>query len=173
MTLDRSRHPCFALSARHRFGRIHLPVAPRCNMQCNYCNHRHDCVNESRPGVSSTLLTPPQAVAYLKQVRTQIPDISVAGIAGPGDPFASPQETMETLRLVRDYDPELLLCVASNGLQVGPYLSELAALQVSHVTLTINAVDPEIGRQVYAWMRDGTRVLRGVGGGPDSARPAG
>jgi nitrogen fixation protein NifB len=162
MALDRSRHPCFAPSARHRFGRIHLPVAPRCNMQCNYCNRRHDCLNESRPGVSSTLLTPQQALEYLKQVRTQIPDIAVIGIAGPGDPFASARQTMETLRLVRDADPELLLCVATNGLQVGPYIEELAALQVSHVTLTINAVDPEIGRQVYAWVRDGTRVLRGL-----------
>ncbi|HII07421.1 MAG TPA: nitrogenase molybdenum-iron cofactor biosynthesis protein, partial [Methanotrichaceae archaeon] len=30
-------HPCFSEKACHRFGRMHLAVAPRCNIQCNYC----------------------------------------------------------------------------------------------------------------------------------------
>jgi nitrogen fixation protein NifB len=32
---------------------------------------------------------------------------------------------------------------------------------VSHVTVTVNAVDPEIGEKVYAWVRDGIHPLRG------------
>ena len=52
--------------------------------------------------------------------------------------------------------------MATNGLQIGPHIEELAELKVSHVTLTINAVDPQIGSRVYAWMRDGTRVMHGV-----------
>ena len=32
---------------------------------------------------------------------------------------------------------------------------------MSHVTVTVNAVDPEVGRQVYAWARPGRRVYRG------------
>ena len=28
-----------------------------------------------------------------------------------------------------------------------------AELGVSHVTITINAIDPEIGAKVYAWVR--------------------
>lgn len=35
-------------------------------------------------------------------------------------------------------------------------------LQVSHVTITANAVDPEIGRQIYRWVRDGNKVYRGL-----------
>jgi len=162
MTLDRSRHPCFEASARHRWARVHLPVAPRCNMQCNFCDRRFDCLNESRPGVTSTVLTPPQALEYLKRVQEKIPDLAVVGIAGPGDPFANAAETLETIRLVREHDPSLLTCVATNGLQVGPHIDELARLEVSHVTVTVNAVDPEIGRKVYAWLRDGTHVLRGA-----------
>jgi nitrogen fixation protein NifB len=162
MTLDRSRHPCFDPSARHQFGRIHLPVAPACNVQCNFCDRKFDCLNESRPGVTSDVLTPTQALAYLRGVKKRIADIAVVGIAGPGDPFANADATMETLRLVRGDDPEILLCVATNGLRVGPYADELAALQVSHVTITINAVDPQIGQRIYAWMRDGTRVVRGL-----------
>jgi nitrogen fixation protein NifB len=162
MALDRSRHPCFDAGARHHYGRIHLPVAPRCNVQCNFCDRRYDCPNESRPGVTSTVLTPTQAVEYLRRVGERIPDLAVVGIAGPGDPFANSEETMETLRLVRDHDPDILLCVATNGLRVGPHVDELAGLGVGHITITINAVDPEIGKQIYAWMRDGTRVVRGA-----------
>src|SRR5271157_4006835 len=95
-------HPCFSVGARHRTGRIHLPVAPKCNMQCNYCNRDFECVNESRPGVSGAILLPRQAADYLDEVMGRIKDIAVVGIAGPGDPFANPAETLETLRLVRE-----------------------------------------------------------------------
>jgi nitrogen fixation protein NifB len=122
----------------------------------------YDCANESRPGVTSALLSPPQALHYLQAVMKKDPRISVVGIAGPGDPFATPAETIETLRLVREHYAEMLLCVASNGLAIGPHIDALAALRVSHVTLTINAVDPEIGSQIYSWIRDGKRMYRGV-----------
>ena len=162
MPLDRTRHPCFDADARHQFGRVHLPVAPACNVQCNFCDRKYDCLNESRPGVTSDLLSPPQALAYYQRIKAKIPDLAVVGIAGPGDPFANADATMATLRLIRREDPNVLLCVATNGLNVGPYAEELAALQVSHVTITINAVDPEIGQKIYAWMRVGTRVMRGI-----------
>ncbi len=160
MTLSIDKHPCFNDASRHTFGRIHLPVAPKCNIQCNYCNRKFDCLNENRPGVTSKVLTPHQALHYLDRALELSPNISVVGIAGPGDPFANPEETMETLRLVRQKYPDMLLCVATNGLNVTPYIGELAELKVSHVTLTINAVDPEIGTEVYAWVRLGKKVYR-------------
>jgi nitrogen fixation protein NifB len=57
--------------------------------------------------------------------------------------------------------PHLLLCVATNGLCLPQYAEQLARLGVSHVTVTVNAVDPEIGEKVYAWVRDGIHPLRG------------
>ena len=122
----------------------------------------YDCVNESRPGVTSAVLKPRQAIAYLEQVLEAEPRITVAGIAGPGDPFANPQETLETIRLIRRRFPDLLLCLATNGLGLPPHLDELAELQVSHVTLTVNAVDPEIGSRIYRWVRDGKVIYRGL-----------
>ena len=41
---------------------MHVAVAPACNIQCNYCNRKYDCANESRPGVVSERLTPEAAV---------------------------------------------------------------------------------------------------------------
>ena len=161
MALDLTQHPCFNSDARHTTGRIHLPVAPKCNIQFNYCDRKFDCMNESRPGVTSAVLEPKQALAYLDKVLERVPHLKVVGIAGPGDPFASPDETMETLRLVREKYPEMLLCVASNGLNIEPYAEELAKLQVSHVTITVNTVDPEIGAKIYDWVRDRKTMYRG------------
>lgn len=162
VALDFSKHPCFNKDSHHTHGRIHLPVAPRCNLQCNFCNRKFDCMNESRPGVTSAVLTPTQAADYLDATLQRVPNLAVMGIAGPGDPFANAVETMATLKLVRERHPEMILCLASNGLGIGPHINNLAALQVSHVTLTVNAVDPEIGSKIYAWIRDGHRPLRGL-----------
>ncbi len=164
MVLDISKHPCFNDKVRHEYGRVHLPVAPACNIQCNFCDRAFDCMNETRPGVTSTVLTPEQALRYLDRVMVKDPRITVVGIAGPGDPFATPDATLRTLQLVREKYPDMILCVASNGLNVEPYVDRMAELNVSHVTITINAVDPEIGAKVYAWVRDGKRVKGGLEG---------
>jgi len=162
MNLD--NHPCFNKKSCKDFGRVHLPVAPTCNIQCNFCNRKFDCVNESRPGVSSSLLTPDQAMAYLAEVVEAKPNTSVVGIAGPGDPFANGDKTMETLKRVRAAYPDIRLCVATNGLNIHPYLEELKTVNVTHVSITINAVDPEIGAKIYSWLRDGKRSVGPVPG---------
>jgi len=146
-------HPCFNPDVCKDYGRVHLPVAPRCNIQCNFCNRKFDCVNESRPGVTSSILNPFQAMNYLEDVFKLKQDISVVGIAGPGDPFANPDETLTTLELVKRKYPDMLLCVATNGLNLPPWLNKVKKLGVSHVSITVNAVDPEIGKKVYSWVR--------------------
>ena len=99
MTLDLTRHPCFNEAARETAARIHLPVAPRCNVQCNFCDRRFDCLNESRPGVTSAVLTPQQAVYYLERAMEKSPAIRVVGIAGPGE-FDSQCHTASILKRV-------------------------------------------------------------------------
>ncbi|MBU0993113.1 MAG: radical SAM protein [Proteobacteria bacterium] len=162
--MDVNNHPCFNDKIRQQYARIHLPVASRCNIQCRFCNRKFDCVNESRPGVTSALLSPDQAIGYLKEVVALKPNISVVGIAGPGDPFANADETMETLSLVRENFPEIMLCVASNGLNVLPYVDRLKQVNVSHVTITVNAIDIAVASQIYAWIRVGKRVVSGENG---------
>lgn len=160
--LDLEKHPCFNPDAKGQYGRVHLPVAPKCNIKCNFCDRKYDCVNESRPGVTSTVLTPEQAAVYLDRVRQAEPRITVAGIAGPGDPFANGKETIATLRTVRRSHQDMMLCVSSNGMGIGPYIADLSEIGVSHVTITVCAVDPEIGSRIYSWVKDGKVVYRGL-----------
>ncbi len=156
---DTSKHPCFNIEAKGKYGRVHLPVAPKCNIQCNYCNRKYDCVNESRPGVTSALLTPKKALAYVEEVKKIEPRITVVGIAGPGDPFANAEETMESIRLINEKFPDMIFCLSTNGLNLYDYIDELAEVGVSHVTLTINAIDPAITAKIYSWVRYKKRVL--------------
>lgn len=164
MKKDTTRHPCFNKETAGSCGRVHLPVAPKCNIQCNYCNRKYDCVNESRPGVTSGVLKPFQAAEYMDKVLAKEPRITVAGIAGPGDPFANAAETIETMRLLNKKHPHLIFCLSTNGMGILPYLDDIAELGVSHVTITLSAVDPKIGAQIYSWVRDGNVVYRGEQG---------
>ena len=162
--MDISNHPCFNAEARHRTGRIHLPVAPKCNVQCNFCDRKFDCANESRPGVSTGILKPQQALSYLDTINQQVHNLAVVGIAGPGDPFANPKETMETLELVHSRYPEKLLCISTNGLSLLEYIPRLAELNVSHVTITVNSVDPVVGAEVYEWVHFNKKTYFGEEG---------
>jgi nitrogen fixation protein NifB len=133
-------------------------------VQCNFCNRKFDCANESRPGVTTSILKPIDAVDYLEKTIQRVPNIAVVGIAGPGDPFANPKETMQTLELTHERFPDQLLCVSSNGLSISEYIPRLAELKVSHVTITVNAVDPVIGAQIYEWIHFEGKTYSGLEG---------
>jgi nitrogen fixation protein NifB len=147
-----NNHPCYSKEAHNHYARIHLPVAPACNIQCNYCNRKYDCSNESRPGVTSTKLTPEEAVKKVLYIGGEIKELSVVGIAGPGDALANPKKTFETFRLIREYAPDQRLCLSTNGLLLSEYVDEIEAAGVDHVTVTINTIDPEIGSKIYPWI---------------------
>lgn len=143
------KHPCFSAQAQYKYARMHLPVAPRCNISCNYCSRKFDCANESRPGVTSEVLSPADALVKFVQVKAAIPSLSVAGIAGPGDALADWDETRETIKLIKKTDADMLFCLSTNGLLLPEYAPEIVKLGVRHVTVTVNCIDPEVGAQLY------------------------
>ena len=154
-------HPCYSEQAHRHFARLHLAVAPKCNIQCHYCNRKHDCANESRPGVVSELLTPEQAVQKTLAVGSAIPHLAVVGIAGPGDPLANPEAVFAVFRALTEKAPDLTLCLSTNGLALPDHIDELRQHRVGHVTITINCVDPDIGAKIYPWIQWQGRRLRG------------
>jgi nitrogen fixation protein NifB len=145
-------HPCYSEEAHHHYARMHVAVAPACNIQCNYCNRKYDCSNESRPGVVSQKLTPQQAVKKVIAVASEIPQMTVLGIAGPGDALASPQKTFETFRMLQEQAPDIKLCLSTNGLALPDYVDEIAKYNVDHVTITINMIDAAVGEKIYPWI---------------------
>ncbi|WP_267383978.1 nitrogenase cofactor biosynthesis protein NifB [Cyanobacterium sp. uoEpiScrs1] len=159
-----AKHPCYSEDAHHHYARLHVAVAPACNIQCNYCNRKYDCANESRPGVVSEVLTPEEAAHKALVIAGKIPQMTVLGIAGPGDPLANPKQTFRTFELVAEQAPDIKLCLSSNGLMLPEYIDKIKELKIDHVTLTINMVDPKIGEKIYPWVRYNRKRYKGIEG---------
>lgn len=134
-------HPCFG-GHKNNAGRIHLPVSPGCNIACRFCDR---VINdeEERPGVTSKVITPDESVDILKKALEICPEIKVAGIAGPGDTLAS-DYALETFRKVKEKFPNLIKCMSTNGLLLYEKADEIIDVGIDSLTVTVNAVDPEI-----------------------------
>lgn len=155
------KHPCFSDTKHKDYARMHLPVAPACNIQCNYCHRDYDCVNESRPGVTSGILTPEQALDRFLKVKQKIPNLTVIGFAGPGDALANFDRVKETARLIGNTDPDILFCLSTNGLMLPDYAEDIIKTGITHVTITINAIDRAIGAKIYDHINYRGRVYTG------------
>jgi nitrogen fixation protein NifB len=156
-------HPCFG-GNHHKNGRMHLAVAPRCNIKCGYCSRRHDCANENRPGVASRLLTPIDAMEKVREVMASEllgPLIKVIGIAGPGDPLAN-RETFETFAMIGAEFPHLIKCMSTNGLLLPEKVGMLNELGLCSLTVTVNSLDPEVGARIYSFIHYQGKRYSGV-----------
>lgn len=156
-------HPCFG-GNHQKNGRMHLAVAPRCNIKCGYCSRKHDCANESRPGVTSRLITPAEAILKVREVMASPlvgPIIKVIGIAGPGDPLAN-EETFETFRLVGEEFPHLIKCMSTNGLMLPDAIDRLHGLELHSLTVTLNALDPAVGARIYSHINYNGKRYSGI-----------
>jgi nitrogen fixation protein NifB len=143
-------HPCLGGEAHFNFGRIHLPVSPACNIQCKFC--KRDCnSNEDRPGVANGILSPKDAVETIRRALELCPQITVVGIAGPGDTLATPQ-AIEAFKYVDAVYPDLIKCLSTNGLLLGRYAKELYDVGVKTITVTVNGVDPYIQSQITSYI---------------------
>jgi nitrogen fixation protein NifB len=94
-------------------------------------------------------------------VAAAIPQMSVLGIAGPGDPLANPERTFETFRMLSQQAPDIKLCVSTNGLALPAAVDELVQHNIGHVTITINCIDPDIGAKIYPWIFWNNRRIKG------------
>ncbi len=151
-------HPCYSSNAHFKIARVHLPVAPKCNISCNYCDRRiNECYNGTRPGWTAKIVSPQAALESLERTMELYPNLEVAGVAGPGEPLYNP-DTFATLKLIaRDY-PELKKCVCTNGLLLPAKLHHLKELGVDFITITINTIAPEIGAKINKFVvYDGKR----------------
>lgn len=152
-------HPCFGAKAHFSVARIHLPVAPRCNIQCNYCIRKLDKC-EQRPGVAACIMDADVALKRLEAELKSSPNLRVVGIAGPGDPLEN-EATYRVLEQIKEKYPGLIACLSTNGLLIEDVADRLEGLGVKTVTITINAVDPEVGGRIYEWVRYKGNVIRG------------
>lgn len=156
-----SNHPCFARGPAQA-GRIHLPVCPGCNIACRFCERSLN-TTENRPGVTGRVISPEESVDIVRKALEISPDIKVCGIAGPGDTLAS-DNAIRTFRLVGQEFPQLIKCMSTNGLLLAERADEVIAAGVDTLTVTVNAVRPEIEAQLNDYIIWQGRKIEGVEG---------
>lgn len=157
----KKNHPCFGGCAFNA-GRIHLPVSPGCNIACAFCDRQIN-EDEERPGVTRRVITPDEAVTFIGRALELCPSIKVAGIAGPGDTLAT-DKALETFRKLGKRYPELLKCMSTNGLLLYEKADELIETGIDTLTVTVNAVDPEIEAQLNEYVIWHGEKIEGVRG---------
>ncbi|MEM2213860.1 MAG: radical SAM protein [Candidatus Nezhaarchaeales archaeon] len=153
-------HPCFNPKAHFQYSRIHLPVAPRCNIQCGYCKRGIDKC-EYRPGVTCTIMKPEEAAKLVDELVKRDEKLTVVAVAGPGEPLFN-DETFETFKLINERHPNLIKCVATNGLLLQEKVPVLKSLGVRAITVTINALNPEVASKIYEFVILNGEIIRGL-----------
>lgn len=154
-------HPCFG-GHKNNAGRIHLPVSPGCNIACRFCDRAINDVEE-RPGVTSKVLKPAECEEILNKALEICPDIKVAGIAGPGDTLAT-DNALETFKIIKEKFPNLIKCMSTNGLLLSERAQDVIDIGIDSLTVTVNAVDPEIENKLNAYIIYHGRRIEGVEG---------
>ncbi|MCH5184611.1 MAG: radical SAM protein [Oscillospiraceae bacterium] len=137
-----TKHPCFALGKKGSSGRIHLPISPACNIECKFCDRKIND-HEKRPGVTREVIKPEETPDVIRRSLEVCPDITVAGIAGPGDTLAT-DHALETFRLIAKEFPDIIKCMSTNGLLLAEKADEVINAGIDSLTVTVNAVDPDI-----------------------------
>ena len=130
-------------------GRVHLPVAPKALARGRFSPEK----------VLPRALSPDQALSWLEYLAGQGQVVKVVNINGPGDPLATPELTLLTLGLLRERYPGVSLCLTTLGIGAAAHAAELARVGLAHVSILLDAVDPEVAQRIYAWIRPGTKNM--------------
>jgi nitrogen fixation protein NifB len=120
---------------------MHLPVSPGCNIFCKFCERKIGAGEDLRPGVARELVKPEDAPERVAEALELCPEITVVGIAGPGDTLAT-DHACRAFRAIGERFPNLIRCMSTNGLLLPEKIRDVIEAGVRTLTVTVNAVDP-------------------------------
>ena len=162
-------HPCFGSHAA-RTGRIHLPVCPGCNIACRFCQRSLN-YEENRPGVTGRVLKPEEACQIVEKDHVcAIPGRDSAVALKPirfrsiDGCHLNRDNAFKTFELIGQRFPWLIKCMSTNGLLLNERADEVIAAGIDSLTVTVNAVDPQILVQLNDYVVWHGKKLEGIEG---------
>jgi nitrogen fixation protein NifB len=119
------------------------------------------CTGIKHPGWAGRLLSVAEAVDLVRSIvsERQACDF-VVGVAGPGDALANDQ-TLQTLASIHQRYPQIVKCLCTNGLLLEDKLEAMADAGVRSFTVTVNASDSQVGKDIYSWVKYQGTIYRG------------
>ncbi|MHA1770196.1 MAG: radical SAM protein [Candidatus Thorarchaeota archaeon] len=157
-------HPCWSNDHSSVWERIHLPVAPRCNVKCIFCDrHGGATCHMPVPGRALRVMNVDEALSRLKEELAKRPNLKIVAVSGPGEPLYN-QQTFEVMEAATELDYNLDYCLSSNGVFLLDSIPRLSKIGVRTVTVSMSAVRPETAEKVYEWVKfDRERIFEGFG----------
>ena len=149
------KHYCFNTEQLEEvWGRIHVPLAKVCSLNCVYCGYHKDCnitSNIWRPGtVSGTVEGKQDIYKYLQQSFDLFQGVKIIGVSGPGDPLENMSQMRNLVTIMCRYFPQMYLCMCTNG---SVYNSDTQWLLnqpiLRYITLTVNTMDSDKYPLIY------------------------
>lgn len=92
--------------------------------------------------------------------RSTCCEIDTVVIAGPGDPLATPEITLEAVDLIKTRYPEIAVTIHTSGIGSARMAPKLAQVGISHVEIAVEAVRTEVIEKLFAWIRPATKTLK-------------
>ncbi len=99
------------------------------------------------------------ALTWVEDLQAHGTSIAGMDINGPGDPLASLAMTLEILDLLREKHPKFAFGITTLGLGLADNAEQLKQHGVSKITLLMDAIQPEVVKKIYAWIRPGKRNM--------------
>ncbi|WP_319550542.1 NifB/NifX family molybdenum-iron cluster-binding protein [Desulfogranum marinum] len=130
---------------------INLPVAPVEVSRTKFA---------SSGQVRSNCMLPHESLAWVAEQADSFEGKGfIISIAGPGDPLATPKETLETIGIIRQKYPEARFALRTLGMGGETYAQTLAEAGVEYVELVMDAVTVDTLEKIYMWIRPARKTL--------------
>jgi len=146
-------HSCSEKVVHFKFNRLNLCLESESNVGCNYCDSTMDA--------SIKASNAEEAIELIRDAAHKDPRLRIIELSATGDALAT-DATFKVLRMVKAEFPYFTRGVKTNGLLLPKKLHRLKDLGVSAVTVTVNAVDSEVGSELYSYVRLNGKTLRGT-----------
>ena len=131
---------------------MHLPVAPQTVARSRF--------SPPTP-VRSQCLMVPEAMGLLDRIMNAKGEgVWMVAITGPGDPLATPDITLETVRQIKKRYPMVKIGLKTIGLGSEKLAGDLARAGVDYVEMQVDGIKADILEKIYAWVRPGLKTLK-------------
>lgn len=119
---------------------VRLAVTDRCNLRCNYCMPESG-VNFEK---NENILTIEELTLLSNILISQgVDKIRITG----GEPFVR-KDIMKLLRAISSNPGLKELSITTNGTLIGNHIDELKSLGITHINLSMDAINPAIFNQI-------------------------
>jgi nitrogen fixation protein NifB len=131
---------------------VHLPVAPQIVARTRF--------SPPPPGLNKGM-SAGEAMEFLgRQMDERGGKVSMAAITGPGDPLATPEQTLAVAESIKALYPDLPIGLLTLGIGSSRLAGDLAKAGISYVEMKVEGVRAEILEKLFAWIRPGAKTLK-------------